>query len=106
MGLFNILFGHNKKAEYLKELYAKGALIIDVRNPEEYVSGHIKDSTNIPLPRIGKSITSLKQKNKPIIAVCQSGGRSGMAVSILKTNGIDAYNGGPWNVLKNEIHIQ
>ena len=106
MGLMNILFGNNKKAEYLKELYTKGALIIDVRNPNEFVAGHIKDSTNIPLPNIGKSIASLKQKNKPIIAVCQSGGRSGMAVTILKNNGIDAYNGGPWNVLKNEMQIQ
>lgn len=103
MGLFNLLFGHNKKANYLKDLYAKGALIIDVRDPNEYASGHITNSINMPLPGISKSITSLKQKNKPIIAVCKSGGRSGMAVSILKNNGIDAYNGGPWNVLKNEI---
>lgn len=105
MSIIDILFGRNKKAGYLRELYNQGALIIDVRTPEEFKSGHISDSFNIPLSVMGTSILSLKKKNRPVITVCQSGGRSAMAVSILKSNGIDAYNGGPWLVLQKEIQM-
>jgi rhodanese-related sulfurtransferase len=38
-----------------------------------------------------------------VITVCRSGSRSGMAKSILKSAGIEVYNGGPWNVLKSKI---
>lgn len=103
MGLLDLLFGGSKKAAYLKELYANGAIIIDVRNPDEFRSGHIKNSINIPLPTITQKIASIKQKKKPVIAVCLSGGRSSMAVTALKQAGIEAYNGGGWSSLENKL---
>ncbi len=103
MGLLDLLFGGSKKAAYLKELYTNGAVIIDVRTPEEFRSGHIKDSINIPLPSITQKIPSIKQKKKPVIAVCQSGGRSSMAVTALKNAGIEAYNGGGWSSLEKKL---
>lgn len=104
MGLLDLLFGGSKKAAYLKELHAKGAVIVDVRSPEEFRSGHIKNSINIPLQSLSQKITTLKQKNKPIITVCLSGGRSSMAVTVLKKAGIDAYNGGPWSSLERQLN--
>lgn len=103
MGLLDLLFGGSKKAAYIKELYANGAVIIDVRTPDEFRSGHIKSSINIPLQALSQKITTLKQKKKPIIAVCQSGGRSSMAVTALKNAGIEAYNGGGWSSLENKL---
>ncbi len=103
MGLLDLLFGGSKKAAYIKELYANGAVIIDVRTPDEFRSGHIKSSINIPLQTLSQKITTLKQKKKPIIAVCQSGGRSSMAVTALKNAGIEAYNGGGWSSLENKL---
>lgn len=94
------LFG--PKADF-KALVQKGAIIVDVRTPEEYRDGHIDGSLNIPVQVIQGKIADLKKKGKPIIAVCRSGARSGMAAGILKNAGIEAYNGGPWNVLKNDI---
>jgi rhodanese-related sulfurtransferase len=41
-------------------------------------------------------ISELKAKQKTIIACCQSGSRSSMAVSLLRKNGLDAYNAGSW----------
>jgi rhodanese-related sulfurtransferase len=41
--------------------------------------------------------------NKPIITVCRSGSRSGMAKRIIQSAGIEVYNGGPWNVLIEKI---
>ena len=103
MGLLDLLFGGSKKAAYLKELYSNGAIIVDVRTAEEFRSGHIKNSINIPLQQLSQKIATLKQKNKPIITVCLSGGRSSMAVSVLKKEGIEAYNGGGWSSLENKL---
>jgi rhodanese-related sulfurtransferase len=86
-----------------KNLVDNGAIIIDVRTPQEFDRGNIKGSKNIPLDRIQKEAASIKKMGKPVITVCKSGARSGMAKSILKGAGVDVYNGGPWNVLVSKI---
>jgi rhodanese-related sulfurtransferase len=78
-------------------------MIIDVRSPQEFDAGHVKNSKNIPLQTIQKAIPELKKSGKVVITVCRSGSRSGMAKSILKSAGIEVYNGGPWNVLRSKI---
>lgn len=102
MGLLNILgFGNktNEVAEYLE----KEAVIIDVRTYEEFASGHIKNSKNIPLQIIASKVNEIKKLNKPVIACCRSGMRSAQATSILKQNGIDCINGGGWQSLESKI---
>jgi rhodanese-related sulfurtransferase len=99
MGLFSI-FGSKKTNARLAEMIEKGALIIDVRTPEEYRSGHIKDSVNIPLNKIPNKVNELKRKNRPIITCCRSGARSGMAADQLKRAGIEVENGGSWSNLE------
>jgi rhodanese-related sulfurtransferase len=79
----------------------KGAVIIDVRTPGEFQSGHGKNSKNIPLDRIGKEASKIKAMNKPVIVCCRSGARSGQAASILKGAGVDVINGGPWQNVAN-----
>lgn len=86
-----------------KELVNNGAIIIDVRSPGEYKSGHIKGSRNLPLDTIRSKVNDLKKLDKPVITVCRSGARSGMAKGILKSAGIEVYNGGPWFSLQNKI---
>ncbi len=86
-----------------KALVQQGALIIDVRTPGEFGGGHIKGSQNIPVDKIAAQVEKLKKTGKPIITCCRSGARSGMAAGILKQNGIQTYNGGPWNVLNAKI---
>ncbi len=99
-GFLKNLFG--PKADF-KGLVASGAMIIDVRSPQEFDAGHVKNSKNIPLQTIKKAIPELKKSGKVVITVCRSGSRSGMAKSILESAGIEVYNGGPWNVLKSKI---
>lgn len=94
------LFGPGTDFKALKE---NGAIIIDVRTPQEFDHGHIQGSKNIPLDKIQREIKTIKNYNKPIITVCKSGARSGMAKSILKGAGVEVYNGGPWNVLIGKI---
>ena len=80
----------------LKSFASNGALIIDVRTMEEFKNGRHPNSINIPLSDLSGKISDLKAKQKTIIACCQSGSRSSMAVSLLRKNGIDAYNAGSW----------
>ncbi|MEY4052686.1 MAG: hypothetical protein RLZZ196_2970 [Bacteroidota bacterium] len=94
------LFGPGTDFKALKE---NGAIIIDVRTPQEFDQGHIQGSKNIPLDKIQREVKAIKNMNKPIITVCKSGARSGMAKSILKSAGVEVYNGGPWNVLVGKI---
>ena len=81
------------------ELIKKGALVIDVRTPQEFISGNAKKSKNIPLNVLKSKTASLK--GKEIILVCKSGGRAGIAKSLLRKEGIIAHNLGPWQSAQN-----
>jgi phage shock protein E len=91
-----------KKAN-LKQLYANGAMILDVRMPQEFDQGHIKGAINVPLQTLSKEIGLIKKKNQPVITCCMSGVRSAAAASLLAQHGIEAYNGGGWESLQSKI---
>jgi phage shock protein E len=60
------------------------ALIIDVRTPAEWETGHLTDAKHIEWQVIDKKITDLtKDKNTTIYVYCRSGNRSGKAKKIL-----------------------
>jgi rhodanese-related sulfurtransferase len=99
--MFKWIKGLFKKNDF-KALMAQGAVIVDVRTPEEYKGGHIKQSVNIPLSQLAEKLNKLP-KNKPVITVCRSGARSGSAKNMLIAKGYAAYNGGPWNMLEKKI---
>ena len=73
-------------------------LIVDVRDPDEFAAGHIRDSKNIPLNELPQRIGELdKFKSKNVIVVCQSGVRSSKATAQLKKSGFNevfSLNGG------------
>lgn len=94
MGFFSNVFKLPAKGE-LKEKIQNGALLLDVREVEEYKSGHAKGSVNIPLFLLPTEMSRL-DRNSPIVVVCLSGARSAQAVSLLKSQGFEAYNGGGW----------
>ena len=97
------LLGLKPKAD-LKQLYKDGAIVVDVRTPQEYKSGHFGKSINIPLDKITSKIDYLKSKNKPVILICRSGARAGSAKGILKGNGLDeVYNGGGWESFRMKV---
>jgi rhodanese-related sulfurtransferase len=96
MSLLRKLFGLGPKVN-CHELIANGAYLIDVRTPTEFSQGKPKGAKNIPLDKINKEISKIKKLNKPIVLCCASGIRSGQATSMLKRNGVEAYNGGGWH---------
>jgi phage shock protein E len=97
--MFKTLFGTGPKVD-LGQKIKEGAIIVDVRTPDEFRSGHVAGSINIPLDRIESQLAKL-DKNKSIITCCRSGARSGMAADMLKRHGYDVYNGGPWTAVNN-----
>ena len=70
------------------------ALILDIRQDNEFVGGHIVNSKHIPLSFLNDRLSELeKHKNKPVIAVCRTGHRSSHACSVLKKAGFESvYN--------------
>ena len=102
MGLLDVL-GFGNKTNEIQEYVAKDAIILDVRTTDEFNDGHIAGSKNIALQVLEGKITEIKKWNKPIIACCRSGMRSGQATSILKQNGIDCINGGGWTSLQSKL---
>lgn len=80
------------------------ATMVDVRTPEEFLNEHIPGAINIPLEQVQQRINEFKELPKPIMSYCRSGNRSGMAVTILKQNGIaEVINGGGINELKQNL---
>ncbi|NDC76399.1 MAG: rhodanese-like domain-containing protein [Chitinophagia bacterium] len=84
-------------------LVKEGALIVDVRTPAEFNSGHNRGSVNIPLDRLKGKVEELRKKGKPVITCCRSGNRSGMAKSMLTAAGLNCYNGGAWDSLQRKL---
>ncbi|EXI67303.1 MAG: Inner membrane protein YgaP [Candidatus Accumulibacter adjunctus] len=62
----------------------ESAQVIDIRDPNEYIAGHLVDSRNIPAASLAERAGELEQfKEKPLILVCQSGARSQVACGTL-----------------------
>jgi hydroxyacylglutathione hydrolase len=61
--------------------------IIDVRGPDEWSHGHLPGAVHIPLAALPKRLTEL-DPSEPVVLHCKGGGRSSIAASFLKANGI------------------
>lgn len=72
----------------------QGAVVIDVRTPAEFNSGHTKGSINIPLNSISSKVNNYS--GKEVIVVCKSGMRSAQAKQLFEKQGISCYNAGAW----------
>jgi rhodanese-related sulfurtransferase len=65
-----------------------GAIIIDVRSPVEYASGHVEGSVNMPLDSFVNTYAKvIRDKESQVVVYCASGARSGQAVQYLKSQG-------------------
>lgn len=65
-----------------------GALVVDVRSAGEFNSGHLPDALNFPLDEIETALPlRVKDKNRVLLLHCQSGMRSGAAMTKLRRAG-------------------
>lgn len=78
----------------LNSIISKGAVIVDVRSPQEYEEGHMEDAILLPEYDIKKKASGLlSDKNKAIVVYCSSGTRSKKAQEELEKIGYkNVYN--------------
>lgn len=95
---FNLKRGFDDKKDITKDdlnSYIKqGAIIIDVRSPQEYGEGHIGGAISIPDYQIKKEIQDyVKSKDELIVLYCSTGHRSQRAQQMLENMGYtNVYN--------------
>jgi len=91
----------NITPEQAQDLIAQGAVVIDVRQPEEWMGGHIPQAELIPLDGIylfGKALAE-QPRDRELILVCEMGQRSLVAAEIALVAGYSRIHnlvGGVW----------
>lgn len=72
-----------------RELVTKqGALLLDVRTPEEFSAGHVDGAVNIPVQELeAKLATFPAKKDQAVVVYCHSGRRSATAAALLTKAG-------------------
>ena len=102
MGFFDFLKGPDINQGVKEYNATDGAVLLDVRTPDEYRQGHIPESKNVPLQSIDKVTVMINNKATPIFVHCLSGARSRQAAAVLQQmgysnvkniGGISAYTG-------------
>lgn len=81
--------------QYLRD----GAVVVDVRTPAEFNSGHLRGAINVPLEEMTKEASrKLRDREKVLLLHCQSGMRSGVAQKRLRAMGYpNAFNLGSYD---------
>jgi hydroxyacylglutathione hydrolase len=85
------LFGRSSNVAQItpqeaKQKQAEGAIMLDVRELQEWREGHIPGAVHIPLGSLAARVRELDSA-KEIVAVCRSGSRSMVAARILTSSG-------------------
>lgn len=88
-----------------RRLIENGAVVIDVRSPNEYAESHLPGTLNLPLETLQENLSRVPQGT--LLLHCKSGMRSNAALNLLKKNGYsEVHNLGSYDraeaVLKND----
>jgi rhodanese-related sulfurtransferase len=73
------------------ELLRAGAVLLDVREDDEWADGHAPDAVHLPMSRLNERAAELP-KDRLIVCVCHIGGRSARVAEALNGAGWDAVN--------------
>jgi rhodanese-related sulfurtransferase len=76
----------------LSQRLQAGARLIDVREPDEYVSGHVPGARHVPLGEVPGRVAECVEGGGTTYLICRSGGRSANACQILADLGHDVVN--------------
>lgn len=77
--------------ETFAQVHADGATVIDVREPGEYVAGHVPGAELVPMGQLPARLGELP-KDQRLYVICASGGRSAAMADFLARAGFDAYS--------------
>ncbi|EGR2758523.1 rhodanese-like domain-containing protein [Vibrio parahaemolyticus] len=101
LGLLAPNVAASERAEQGWQLIEQGAMIVDVRTPQEFSEGHLDNAVNFPLSELDKHFKDVK-KDQLIVLYCRSGNRSGQAYQYLQSQGFtNLHNAGGLEELQN-----
>ncbi|ADT89335.1 rhodanese-like domain-containing protein [Vibrio furnissii] len=91
----------SERSELAWQMIDSGALVVDVRTPDEFAEGHVENARNIPLSDVATGFAAI-DKDQPIVVYCRSGNRSAMAMQALLEQGFtNVHNGGGLTEMQN-----
>lgn len=102
MGIFDLFKQPDINRGVQEYQQAEGAVLLDVRSPQEYRDGHIPGSLNVPLQSIDNVEYVAENKDTALYVYCHSGARSRQAAghlqymgyrNVINIGGIAAYRG-------------
>lgn len=73
------------------EAHAAGRVTVDVREPNEYVAGHVPGALCIPLSRLAGKLDEVPP-GEPVYVICASGNRSKVGADLLDRAGRKAFS--------------
>ena len=87
MGFLDFLKGPDTDQGVRAFRETPGAVLLDVRTPQEYREGRIPGSKNVPLQELDRIAAVAAQRDTPLFVYCHSGARSSQAVRLLARMG-------------------
>ena len=89
-----------------RTLIAQGAVVLDVRTPDEFDGGHLAGATNVAVAELPQRLAEVDtlvggDKTRPVVVYCAAGGRAAKAKTALEAAGYThVVNGGGYDDLK------
>ncbi len=77
----------------LESRLGSGAFLVDVRETDEYLSGHVPGAIHVPLSELPARIEECRNtRGGATVVICKAGGRSANACRMLDSIGVEAIN--------------
>ncbi|SDX57070.1 rhodanese-like domain-containing protein [Hymenobacter psychrophilus] len=95
-------------AEVNKTLRQPNVVLLDVRTPEEYATGHLAGAGNLDFraPDLGAQLQQL-DRNKTYVLYCASGNRSNKTAMLMQEKGfLHVVNAGAYQDLKDKVQLE
>jgi rhodanese-related sulfurtransferase len=88
------MFGRQKTAQVKPpeavEMQRRGAVLLDVREDDEWDAGHVPGAVHLPLGRVAEVVHRFR--GEEVLTLCRSGARSGLAAKALAAGGVNVHN--------------
>lgn len=79
--------GADERSKQAHQAVQAGAVLLDVRTPQEFAAGHLDGAVNIPVQELEQRLGELPAKDRQYVIYCHSGRRSAIAKRMLESRG-------------------
>jgi rhodanese-related sulfurtransferase len=76
----------NALGEFAQSWVQEGAILLDVRTPEEFAAGHLRGAVNVPVDEVAARLPELGER---VVVYCCSGLRTERAAAVLQAAGLE-----------------